>query len=311
MKRLIFLTTLVLTAVLFGTGTLGVSAAELPEMPGVDCEWIWNDSTHTLWAGQHINAGQVIISNDDDYLYIDVYAHNGAIMQEGHVYLYENVDDIPSSRPAPGQAPYKLENVMSDHMQFMIPWDIVYLNDVYPVVHIAFASGTPENPVGGETAYGGDNPGDENWFFYIDHVFDGYWECPDDPGPEPEPECECDTAYAYFGDDSIPFDERGRPWGWYSEFMTGTFPIYAGAGKNNINKGTFVGEVMVEADGTITFNLESGFLINIEDDEFETHFYIGEDTPERIPGQWNTIVADPDEFDFMTFHMVVCVKVEE
>ena len=309
MKRFVFLTTLVLTGFLLGVVGLNVSAAELPEMPAEDCEWIWLDSTHTLWAGQHIDAGTVTISTDGENIIIDIDAEG--ILVEVHISIYDDFQDLPTTAPPPGQMQYQY-HPNADTFHFETPWTVEYLDDVYIIVHVALGENTGDVDVDGETGYGGENPGEgPRWWFYADHVFDGYWYCPQDPGPDPDPECDCETAYAYFGEDSIKFSEEDSPWGWYAEFMTGTFPLYAGAGQNDINKGTLVGYITVHADGSVTYQLEEGFYVNMEDQMMEQHFYIGAVPPERIPGLWNTLDPNPDNWMYMTFHLVVCGEFEE
>ena len=308
MKKLLFLTTLVLTVFVVGFTGARVNAEALPEMPGEDCVWIWDDSTHTIWAGQHIDAGTIIFSTDGDMIYIDIDAEG--ILVDVHISIYDDMADVPVTAPPPGQMQYQY-HPGSDTFHFETEWEVEYMDDIYILVHVALGENTGDVDVDGETGWGGENPGEgPRWWFYMDHVFTGYWDCPDDPGPDPEPECDCETAYAFFDDDSIPFNEEGKPWGWYAEFMTGTFPLYAGAGQNDINKGTMVGELTVHADGSITYILEEGFYVNMEDEMMEQHFYIGYDVPERVPGLWQTIDPDMENWMYMTFHIVVCGEYE-
>ena len=87
-----------------------------------------------------------------------------------------------------------------------------------------------------------------------------------------------------------------------ARYPEGTFDVYAGAGLNDLSKGTFVGTITVE-NGTAVFTAEDGVRV------LEEHFYIGADVPARIPGQWNTI--DMYNAVYMTFHLSVEILVEE
>ncbi len=115
------------------------------------------------------------------------------------------------------------------------------------------------------------------------------------------PEEVCETAFAFDGDNLTTtigtcFLQYGFDrWGW-SIYLPGTgtytFPVYAGAGQCDINKGTYVGDVTVvySANGTVTFSydFEEGFSAS------ETHFYAGKTTvardkkgkPTVAPGQY-------------------------
>ena len=290
MKRIVFLTTLVLAAVLIGTGTLSVSAkGRKPAPEPIPVTYIEQQvcevGTFDLWAGQDIWAGTVYIYLDEDG-YLQVEIESDYTIDEVHLGTY---DELPTRRPAPGQMEFNPGPYEVDDM-------------VIVVVHVAFADDMdPENPVAGETAYAGYKPGPgPAWWYFVALKF---IPCEEDPDPDPDPECSCETTYAHFGDASIPFDVNGQPWGWYAEFMAGEFPLYAGAGLNDLSKGTHVGTIFVSEDGTVTYELFEGFEVNMEDDEPEIHFYIGEAIPERIPGQWNTI---EEPFMYMTFHLVVC-----
>jgi len=295
MRRLVFLTTLVFATVLIGFGSLSVSAMKPAAPEPTPVEYIEQQLCEVgefdLWAGQHIWAGTVFIWLDEDgYLQVDI--DTDFTIDEIHLGTY---DEVPVKRPAPGQ------------MEFN-PGPYEVGDTVVVLVHVAFAEDLdPENPVGGETAYAGDPvfPGKGAWFYYVALEFT---PCTEDPDPDPETEYLCETTYAYFEADSIPFDLGGQPWGWYSMFMDGTFDLYAGAGLNDLSKGTLVGELTVHPDGTVEYELFEGFEVNMEDGEPKEHFYIGELVPERIPGQWKTI--DMTNPVYMTFHLVVCGEYE-
>lgn len=321
MKKLFILMLTLLTSLFASSVVTSVTANEtIPEMPGEDCVWVWHESVHPIIAGQHYQVGEITLSTDGVSIFLHIQAYEGSLFDEVHIYLYDNLEDIPTDgRPAPGQAPHKFElEVETDSLIVELPWDVIYMDDIYPVVHLAFTQtagfdirdGSEFTDGPGETAYGGDNPNEgPGWWFYMDHIFTGEWIC-GEPPVDPPTECDCETVYAYFGVHSIEFDSQA--WGWYAPFMAGTFELYAGAGQNDLSKGTFVGYITVDLLGNISFDLEEGFTIHIEVDEDgeapETHFYIGGEVPERIPGQWQSI--DMDNPVYMTFHMVVCGEFE-
>jgi len=123
-------------------------------------------------------------------------------------------------------------------------------------------------------------------------------------GPLVPPEGE--TAYAYGGDYATCFLSLGfRNWGWTNGPLGDNhyeFPIYAGAAKCNINKGTLVGTLIIDYDelagtATVTYLMDPGFAMQ------KTHLYVdGELLPRNggdfttSPGQYPYIhdpVADP------------------
>ncbi|MEJ2051097.1 MAG: DNRLRE domain-containing protein [Calditrichota bacterium] len=88
----------------------------------------------------------------------------------------------------------------------------------------------------------------------------------------------CETAYAYEDEYAHCFSEYDfNNWGWTNGPLgtgTYTFDIYAGAGQCDLSKGTQVGVLTVEYDGstvTATYDLNSGNVLN------EVHLYIGSD----------------------------------
>ncbi len=65
-------------------------------------------TTVTLIAGQHINAGTVTVTNDEDFIYVTYTTANGYKLRQTHLYV-GNCGLIPVTRsgnPVPGQFPY-------------------------------------------------------------------------------------------------------------------------------------------------------------------------------------------------------------
>lgn len=113
----------------------------------------------------------------------------------------------------------------------------------------------------------------------------------------------CETAFAK-GGYVFASDARANPeglaslglarnrWGWaIRRTGTGTtvHNIYAGAGQNNISRGTLVGTVSIGWDGTTataTYELASGVVMT------EAHLYAGNTAPTTIaPGQYGNIAS--------------------
>lgn len=302
MKKMLLLALMAITS--FGFSFTDIGAQETAYVDGMMGENLevcingYESFGYNIYAGQSIFAGTVQVyvnENGNIEFYVDLV--EGAVAKEIHIYMYDTVGDLPTSRPAPGLAPYVWENIYMNMFTYEIPMNsLVDFEDYYFVFHLALMddndAGTPVSGVDGETAYVGEVvPGTGAWFFAM-----GFELIPCEiVDPPEEPELENETAYAFFGNDSIPFDERGRPWGWYAEYMEGVFPVYAGAARNNINKGTLVG--YVEVDGLdVTFTPMEGY------EAIGFHYYIGMYEPMRVPGRWQTITTDLNYALWMTFH---------
>lgn len=101
----------------------------------------------------------------------------------------------------------------------------------------------------------------------------------------------CETAYAYdseaicFANDN---DLNSNRWGWsigpLSDGFDGSFDIYQGAGRCNINNGDLVGSLTISYNnGTVSvdYSIDDGYAI------FETHLYVGyEKYPRKKNGQF-------------------------
>ncbi|MCI5133170.1 MAG: hypothetical protein D3904_17055 [Candidatus Electrothrix sp. EH2] len=97
----------------------------------------------------------------------------------------------------------------------------------------------------------------------------------------------CETAFAYGNTTLNSFLNTNR-WGWeitVNKDQSLTKPIYAGAGQNDISKGTQVGELAVAYTGTtvtVTYTMTADDIIMKE-----THLYGGEESvTTAAPGQY-------------------------
>ena len=120
----------------------------------------------------------------------------------------------------------------------------------------------------------------------------------------------CETAYAY-GNNlatcflSIP-NINSNNWGWTNRVSTaGTYnwPIYAGAGQCDIDKGTLVGTLTVVYTGTsatISYNVEAPYTIS------ERHLWIGTDKlPKNKKGQY---ITAPGQFNYNGYSNPVTIN---
>jgi hypothetical protein len=164
-----------------------------------------------------------------------------------------------------------------------------------------------------------------------DGVVDCNDDCPDVKGDNDDgcPDDDnggdiCETAFMY-GDTAINSFSNANRWGWAEFYGNGTdlgsYPIYAGAGKNDVSKGTLVGHAVisiVDGDVNLEITLESG--VELE----ELHVNLSEDKPSgnvaKAPGKYNmnsmveagTLSYTFDNFDFaggdfwIIVHTVAC-----
>ena len=111
---------------------------------------------YTLWAGQHNDAGTVTITNDDDNIYVTYNTNETADLGEVHVYLWDDLADIPSKRPSPGHADFVVENINADSYTVVMPADISCGSTFYISTHAALVG----NDTDGDEAGSGDNSGE-------------------------------------------------------------------------------------------------------------------------------------------------------
>lgn len=75
-----------------------------------------------LIAGQHINAGKVIYSHDEDYMYVTYITSGAWLLSELHVYV-GNLDGLPRNKTAIqiGKFKYSISNLNANTWTFTIP----------------------------------------------------------------------------------------------------------------------------------------------------------------------------------------------
>ncbi len=261
-------------------------------------------------------AGDVTVSNDDMYLYVTVASDAGFdanLDPNILVWVGVNQADIPVNEwnfpdLNPDNYDYKIYAGDMEYT-FTIPLaDIEGYNNECGVqeLYLFIAAYVDYEIDGGGivklTAYGGNQfvDGSAPWWY------DMYTpQCCEDEG-----EIGCQTAYAKFpADMGYVFTDKnnanpdghpslgiGNNWGWaglFTEDGKYEYNIYAGAGRNDINKGTLVGTLTVEVDGdevTVTYDLSGSNTMEV------IHIYVSNDEPTTTaPGQYGWTVEDMGE----------------
>ncbi len=203
-------------------------------------------SSFTLFAGQTINVGNLLVSNDDDYLKVEYQVNEGYQISEVHLWVGANPNDVPKSRgknpsPVPGQFPYKLIN--AGKYVFYIPLNNLLGTDICSKQLYIYAHAV----VGNETAWSeGTAFGGSRWGW-----FSTYTVCCDERIPQ--------------GDEYVCIDETGfggstagggSAWWFYFDTQgDSNQPIYAG---QKMTDGT-----VTFANGTFTINLGSWELQDV------------------------------------------------
>ncbi|UCC84253.1 MAG: hypothetical protein JSW46_04810 [Gemmatimonadota bacterium] len=288
-------------------------------------------TSFTLYAGQSIDAGEVQATVVGGDLVVTYVTTDGWELTEAHLWVGEHLADMPQARngnPKIGNFPHNSGDITGmTSFSFSIPLSSLggepYVCDrsFYLAAHAALRK---DNGGGGyqtETGWGDGKRIVErgSWATYFAITL----TCDNEP-PEPK---DCETAFA-FGDQTLidVLAAQGvntNRWGWQITVNTGenlSTPIYAGAGQNDISKGTYVGDLSYSYDGTllnVSFDMAAGFTMD------ETHLYAGNsDTDTAAPGQYGnlnedlgdatsdsyslTILDDGDGKIYIVAHAVVC-----
>ncbi len=158
----------------------------------------------TLIAGQHIDAGTVTVTNDEENLYVTYQTNDDWSISETHLYVGPE-EDIPQTRsgnPKIGHFPYHGDN----NDPFVIP--LSDLNDCFVIVAHAVVNKIVDGEIKqSETAFGcGDKEfSGKRWGCYFEY-------CKKDC--EVEKEC-VDAKGLFYKPLSLCFSEGGfSEWGW-------------------------------------------------------------------------------------------------
>lgn len=164
-----------------GARTLGMVSGE------ASVEVCGESTTTTLLAGQHIEAGTVEVSNDEEALYVTFSTVDGWLLTETHVAVGASLSDLPQNKagnPIPGHFEYKEDHDPAVRsFTYTISLDGLEVGEeLYIAAHAAMVLVDEEgNVVQGETGWG-EGPGfsGRNWAMYFHHTVQ---ECED--GEEP------------------------------------------------------------------------------------------------------------------------------
>jgi len=215
-----------------------------------------NSKTVAFLAGQHIDVGDIIISNDDNNLYITYDLEGGNWwLKETHLFV-GNYDAIPfngGGNPKIGHFPYHGDHGQTQNYVFTIPLD--KLEDCFEIIaHAEVVQIEGGQTIGSETAFGigdGEFPG-SRWGWYISHC---------------EQECDaCMDGFAFNLADTAKstcfIDDGFNQWGWTNEFVyselknyqlnnTSNYqiPIYANAQVCDYTKSMEIGYLEINVHG--------------------------------------------------------------
>jgi len=267
--------------------------------------------TLTLWAGQTIDAGTLIVSNDETNLYV-TYNTTG-VFGTLHLWVGTDLTLLPTTpngpgagTPIPGQFPYVFDAAGLTTYTFTIPLaNISFYTACGNTINVVAHAEVSING-GQETAFGGDiaGTGTNRWYFYAAYATAC---CSDTPPPAPLEKL--GTAFAK-GGYVFTTDKKSNPenlpslnltknrWGWAINLTSPafkTYDLYVGAGLNKTSKAKLVGTASVNYTGTqatVTYTLNPSFVIE------EAHVYANDFKPTTLaPGQYgNTFYFNPFAF---------------
>lgn len=238
----------------------------------------------TLWAGQTINAGTVTVSNDEDNLYVTYATQNGWLLTEVHLYV---LDEEPTQRLTPGQAPYKSTLMNATTYTFTVPLTGATCGETTKWLQAHASVVKLDNGgtvVDSQTAYGGTvtKPNKGSWYGNISYTI----QCCEPNGGEA-----CTGKETAFGGETK--GGNWQPW-WYYYDNTAT-----GGGSQTIWAGQTinVGDVTVSCTGntgsddcTIKIFLTGGWGLQAVDESVKIQGYIATSLPTSRPiaGQFTT-----------------------
>lgn len=263
----------------------------------------------TLYAGQHIDAGTVCVEVVNGNLEVVYTTIDGWELIETHMWVGGSLADLPTTNkgnPIPGQFPYASGDITgATSYTFEVGLDVLAFEcpgedqNFYVAAHAALGKQIDEDNYQTQTGWSeGDRIAQRgNWGTYS--TFTLSCDCNGGGGVI----IECQTAYAVDVEASQCFldieDLGANRWGWtngpYDSGDQVTLDIYAGAAQCDLEKGTYVGTLDIDYQGStlyLTFDMVDDNTLN------EVHIYVGEEILPRdkngdftvAPGQYTVVV---------------------
>ena len=249
----------------------------------------------TLYAGKSIDAGTVCVTNDNEYLYVTYSTTGDWYLDDVHLFVGASLADMPATKtgnPKIGNFPYAIEDLDTQEHTFSIMLGDLGAADPCvspkPLALAAHAALVRRDAAGNvyqtETGWGNGLQlnAKGSWAMSFSYTT----QCPPTK-PEGPVTYSCETAYAVGETTFIDLGITNSRWGWQITVPVGTSdsaPIYAGAGQNDLSKGTYVGDLLYAYDGaslTLTYQMYDGWVMKA------THVYAGENSLLTIaPGQY-------------------------
>ena len=204
-----------------------------------------------LYAGQHIKVGKVIISNNEEMLFVTYDVNDTKWwLKETHLYVgdIEKAPFVSSGNPKIGHFPYHGDHDLRKEVTFTIPLE--HLDDCFSIIsHAVVVMSENGSNTSSETAFGyGKNEFDGNrWGWFLDHCVescddnddgdndDGSGEDEDEDGSNDDNDdgsdddgsggnnSDCLEGYAYNSVNANAalcfMDEGFDSWGWTNEIV--------------------------------------------------------------------------------------------
>ncbi|MDH3321422.1 MAG: hypothetical protein OEM04_00445 [Flavobacteriaceae bacterium] len=224
-----------------------------------------------LWAGQHMDAGNISVGNDNEYLYVKVFSESGFQNKHENVKMWIGTD-LPSKRPAAGKFPTETKATVTGNshtfkilLSSLDSWEDGECEQSFYIILHADVMVDDNGVSKAETAFGGCESGAGNaWWYYMDYTTSCCEDNNDDDqsdGKDDESDDDAtltDDCYSSFAAGNNEYTDRSYCFtytdtedntlsGWYNEFSFVeqqdnhyTHPLYAKVEQCNTDPATWV-----------------------------------------------------------------------
>ena len=288
MTQILATSVLGVAALIHGTGS---AAAE--SLPTPQCQ--------TLYAGKSTAAGSVCVTNDKTHLYVTYSTTGDWYLDDLHLFAGTSLSLMPVTKtgnPKIGNFPYVFEDLDTQAYTFSIPLGDLGASDPCAsprTLALAAHAALVRRDAGGyvyqtETGWGNGNQLNVKGSWAMSFTYTT--RCPPTT-PDGPVTYRCETAYAVGETTFIDLGITNSRWGWQVTVPVGassSAPIYAGAGQNDLSKGTYVGDLLYSYNGSslaVTYQMKGGWVLKA------THLYADDaSVTTTAPGQYGHLHED-------------------